>query len=314
MTRTLLFIPVAVVACGPATVIPSDDSSSTGAGDSAASVETTAAATTTTAVDSSAGDPSTTIGPVTEGNPDDDGTVFIGPSDDDGDQFECDIWVDDCPLGQKCMPWANDGGGSWNAWKCMPIAEDPKGLGEACTVEDSPASGIDDCAAGSMCWNVEPDTLVGECVAFCMGNEASPTCGDLCSHCAISADGVLLLCLPTCDPLAQNCNEGEGCYPVEETFACAPDVSQEDGALGDPCEFINVCDPGLFCALPGDVPDAIMPDCDGALGCCVPFCDPTAADPCPYPGFETAECVPWFGDGQLPPCYSGVIGACVLPP
>lgn len=85
------------------------------------------------------------------------------------------------------------------------------------------------------------------------------------------------------------------------------------GALGEPCEFINVCDPGLFCALASYVPDAVVHDCGGGPGCCTPYCDAMAADPCPQPGYEAAECIPWFDEGEAPPCYSGVVGACVIP-
>ena len=40
------------------------------------------------------------------------------------------------------------------------------------------------------------------------------------------------------------------CYPrgINEVFTCVPDASGEMGVYGDPCEYINVCDPGLFCA------------------------------------------------------------------
>ena len=53
-------------------------------------------------------------------------------SDTAGDT--CDLWEQDCPEGEKCNPWANDGGASWNALRCVPIDPNPDGVGEPCTV------------------------------------------------------------------------------------------------------------------------------------------------------------------------------------
>jgi len=236
-----------------------------------------------------------------------DDNAFIGRLDGSGLTIECDIWIDDCPPGQKCMPWANDGGNSWNATKCTPIAEQPNGVGEPCTVEGSGVSGIDDCAARAMCWDVDPETNEGTCIAFCNGSEAAPTCGDPCSSCTVWNEGVLILCLPICDPLVQDCSEGMACQAYEDTFVCSPDSGSELGAAGDQCEFYNVCDPGLFC---GDA--ARVPGCLGAIGCCTPFCDALGAgDECAV--FPETECIPWFDEGEAPPCFSTEIGGCLLP-
>ncbi len=40
------------------------------------------------------------------------------------------IWAQDCPEGEKCMPWANDGGGSWNATRCSPLDPNPSAVGD----------------------------------------------------------------------------------------------------------------------------------------------------------------------------------------
>jgi len=297
-----------VAACGPV-VSSSDETTSTSAGDT---TEVTAASTVTTVGTSATTvgtTASTTVDPETGGSAESsageaEGNPFIR-APDGGGAFECDPWVDDCPRGFKCMPWANDGGTAWNAWKCTPLAEDPNGVGEPCTVVESGVSGIDDCEARAMCWNVDPDTLMGECIAFCGGSRANPTCADPCTRCHITGDGVLIPCLPTCDPIAQDCGAGQACYPVDDTFACAPDASEENGALGDDCEFINVCDPGLFCANPDSVPD-----CAGAVGCCAAFCNVSAEDPCA--GIPGVECIPW-DEQEEPGCVSGVVGGCLLP-
>ena len=233
------------------------------------------------------------------------GDPFISKSDGSLG-WECDLWRDDCPRGEKCMPWANDGGSSWNSTRCSPLAEDPNDVGEPCTVEDSAVSGIDDCGPRAMCWNVDSDTLMGECVGFCGGSEANPTCTEPCTTCPISGDGVLILCLPVCDPLAPTCDEGEGCYPTHQTFICIPDAGGDMGGLGEPCEYINVCDPGLFCANAGTVPD-----CEGGTGCCAPFCNPLVADPCPAMP-EGVECIPLDEEGEEG-CVAGPVGGCLLP-
>jgi hypothetical protein len=297
-----------VVGCGPAVAVDAGGTTmggDDGEGESAPdpSVDPDPSTTLTT------GDPTFVTEDGDESSsPADDGSGFIERRDHGGDgHLQCDIWVDDCPLGQKCTPVADDGGSSWNAWMCMPLAEDPKAVGEGCTVENSGVSGIDDCEKGSMCWDVDPDTLVGECVAFCSGSEANPTCEDPCTHCAINGDGILIICLPACDPLLQDCYEGGACYPENETFSCSPDAGGDMGALGEPCEFINVCDPGLFCASPESAPS-----CGGPTGCCASFCDALAEDPCAAMP-AGVECIPFFAEGEGPPCFSGVVGGCLLP-
>jgi len=207
------------------------------------------------------------------------------------------------------MPWANDGGSSWNATRCSPLDPAPAQAGDECTVEGSGVSGIDNCDISTMCWNVDPETNMGTCVAFCMGSEANPVCEDPNTSCVIANEGVLILCLPNCDPLLQDCGDGQACYPINDGFACAPDASGEMGLFADPCEFINVCDPGLFCANA----DAV-PNCAGSQGCCSSFCDtsdPMAGAMCPGAA-GGQDCVPWFDMGQAPPGFENV-GACAIP-
>jgi hypothetical protein len=206
------------------------------------------------------------------------------------------------------MPWANDGGPSWNATRCTPLAEDPKQPGEPCTVEGDGASGVDDCDRRVQCWDVDPETSMGTCVAMCIGSEASPSCEAPCSYCTITANGIPILCLPQCDLLAQDCGAGLGCYPffyADSVFVCSPDASGDMGAIGDPCEFINACDPGSYCA-----DAALVPGCEG-VGCCAPFCDASAEDACPSM-LEGTECIPFFAEGEAA-CFRSFVGACLLP-
>jgi hypothetical protein len=230
-------------------------------------------------------------------------SVFL-PYPDGGITRECDFWEQDCPRGEKCMPWANDGGNVWNALRCSPIADDPDAVGEPCTVEGSGVSGIDSCEAGSMCWDVDPETLQGYCVGFCTGSPDDPMCEDPYQSCALGSDGPLALCFPLCDPLLQDCAEGQACYGIDDVFNCIPDASGEMGAPGDECEYLNVCDPGTFCASA-----ELVPGCPGMVGCCTPFCDVNEVPPACLPG---QECTPWYEVGEAPPGYENV-GACVLP-
>jgi len=233
---------------------------------------------------------------------------FIQDPDGGGVNIECDVWAQDCAEGEKCMPWANDGGSSWNATRCSPLDPNPAQIGDPCTVEGSGVSGIDNCDIASMCWDVDPETNMGTCAGFCSGSEANPVCEDPTTSCVIANEGGLSLCLPICDPLLQDCVEGQGCYPIDDGFACAPDAGGEDGAYGEACAFINVCDPGMFCANPEAVPNC------ASEGCCSPFCDmsdPDAGAACPGAA-GGQECVAWYEEGQAPPGFENV-GACAIP-
>jgi len=235
------------------------------------------------------------------------GCSFICETGDDTSVApDCDLWAQDCPEGEKCMPWANDGGNAWNSARCSPVDDDPGQPGDECHGEGSGVSGIDSCGIGLMCWNVDEENN-GVCASFCGGSEANPTCDDPTTSCVIANDGFLILCLPQCDPLLQDCNDGEACYPVNDDFACAPDASGTMGLFAEPCEFINACDPGLFCANAEAVPD-----CAGSLGCCSTFCDLAAPDPNAACEGAGQECVTWYEEGQSPPGFED-LGACAIP-
>ena len=215
---------------------------------------------------------------------------------------QCDVWSQDCPDGEKCAPWANDGGSSWNATKCVPVDPNPKQPGDACVAPQGGVSGVDDCDEGAMCWDVDAETNEGVCVAFCEGSADDPMCAPG-STCAIVNDGVLILCLPSCDPLLQDCPGDDLCLPLGDVFGCVLDASGEMGAYGDPCEYANACDPGLVCLNPEYVPDCM------AGGCCSPLCEVTAPNMCPGDG---QECIAWYEEGMAPPGYEDV-GVCGIP-
>jgi hypothetical protein len=230
----------------------------------------------------------------------DDGT-FIVDSDLPGDW--CDIWGQDCPAGQKCAPYADDGGGSWNSTKCVDVADDPKQVDEPCVAEGNGVSGIDDCDVGLFCWDVDEQN-VGRCIGLCNGTPDAPTCPDG-TFCEISRSGTINLCLTACDPLADSpCLEDEVCIPNGDAFLCVLDASGEEGQVHDPCEFANACDPGLYCI---SAQHAV--ECDQAnTGCCQPFCDLTQMNTC---AGEGQTCVGWFEEGVAPEGYEK-LGICAI--
>ena len=223
----------------------------------------------------------------------------------------CDLFTNDCPDGTKCMAFAEVDGDPWTDTACMPLADDPVGLGEACTVEDSPTSGHDDCEVQAICWYVDPETLVGECVAMCTSDGLDPGCGLPCDAlCTIGSELAPPLCLEPCDPLAQDCPGERSCVAADTHFVCVRDESGEGGTIGEPCESIAGCDPGLFC-----LAALAWPGCSG-MACCAPACDledPTACDAGP----DGVECVAWYGERSSPPSTECTpferIGVCSLP-
>lgn len=236
------------------------------------------------------------------------GSSFITEPEVGGTGVECDLWHQDCPDGTKCMPWANDGGNSWNATTCSPITPKPGRPGEACTVEGSRVSGVDDCALGSMCWFVNADG-VGTCVAFCHGSPDTPGCADPEARCSIDGAGVLALCLPTCDPIAPVCPADYLCAPSSGagTFLCTLDGSGDSGMYGDPCEFVSACTPGLFCAARTHVPGCT------SGGCCSEFCDINLGDAQCTGAAEGQRCLPWWADPTHAPLGLEHVGLCGVP-
>lgn len=232
------------------------------------------------------------------------GGGFIMDPDGGGLVLECDIFAQDCADGEKCLPWANDGGGSWNATHCSPIDPNPVDIGETCVVQGSGVSGIDNCVLGAMCWDVDPQTNEGTCVEQCSCSEENPVCNTPNTTCTIANDGVLVLCLPVCNPLDPSaCADGQGCYPIDDLFGCAPDASGDLGAAGEECQYLNACDTGLFCASAAGVPG-----CDGGSpGCCSAFCTLGDDGNC----LAGQDCVPWYEEGLAPDECLGTIGACL---
>ena len=240
-----------------------------------------------------------------DGSSDDAGSDFITRSDGGSvHPYECDLFEQDCPRGEKCAPWANDGGASFSATRCVPVAPNPAGVGEPCTVQGNGVSGIDDCDLGSMCWDLGGD-LEGECIEICGGTARAPECPRG-TECTQNGAATLVLCRAQCDPLTDECGE-DVCVLTGGTFSCVPDASRPGATHGTPCEFINACPSGTLC-----IGADAHTKCASNIGCCSTVCDVTSAeDPCPAldPG---QSCESWFAPGMAP---SGLenLGVCALP-
>jgi uncharacterized protein YkwD len=174
-------------------------------------------------------------------------------------------------------------------------------LGEPCDDDK-----LTDCAHGGVCgyvFNGAGGTQdERRCTRYCDAEDPSSpiACDSLCpGQWAIVSDGAtgipqaLATCSPgsggTCDPLAQDCDEGRGCYGREAvTCSFAGEVPR-----GHECTGLGVeCEPGT--------------DCIGVMGgvpVCSPYCDPSpaAAGPracatlCPggnWPYNDYALCIP----------------------
>jgi hypothetical protein len=231
----------------------------------------------------------------------DEGVVFLVCPD--VCEPSCSTFTQDCPRGHKCMPYSDDGGSAWNATRCVPIAEPPRGVGQRCRVVGSALSGEDDCDGTSMCWRVDPQTLAGVCVPFCQGTPAAPTCPDPCDRCSFS-ESAPALCFSQCDPLIQDCAPAAACLPWLGSFFCSPLNTPEGTGIGDPCESLNGCPPGLVCQPADEVPGC------ASGSCCTSYCPRDDIDPCPdlLPGTTCAEVYE-----QWPPrgCPGGPTGLCL---
>ena len=211
--------------------------------------------------------------------------------------------IQDCPEGQKCTFESE----VWDT-HCVDIVPDPKGIYEPCQIlMGNYLSGYDDCGPGLVCWNVDPDTGIGQCIGLCGGRPSGYACADEAANCTYCQECAMGFCFPGCDPILQDCPGQELCIPepMGDGFLCVLDASGDEGQAFDPCEYANACDIGLICADP-----AQAKECDPmAPGCCLPFCDLTSPV-CPGDGLA---CVPWYEPGMAPPGLEN-LGSCRLPP
>lgn len=292
--RTCAVGLVTLLACGPVSVTPDESMSTTSDASSTTATPTTGDATaSTTALPTTA---TTDAGTSTSSG---DSSGFVIEPDIGGFPV-CDVFAQDCPDGQKCSAWG-EGGKSWNSTKCVPVMGSQL-PGEPCTIEGGEFSGLDDCIEGAMCWDVDEQDQ-GTCVALCTGTSEAPICAPG-FGCPLVSEPVLNLCLPLCDPLAQDCADDQVCLPWPTGFyVCLSDGSGDAGVVFDPCEYPNTCDKGLVC-LP---PDTAL-ECDQqASGCCLPMCSLIQdGEDCP----SGLDCLPVY---ESQPAGFEDVGYCSLP-
>lgn len=199
----------------------------------------------------------------------------------------CDTFQQDCPEGEKCVPYASSGAGL-DARKCVPVVGDLP-AGSPCNYGGL-VEATDDCDASSACWLIEEvdGALMGVCMAFCDGTADQPSCPDQ-QSCLFTFDNSLSVCVDDCDPFAQDCAAGLACHfnEFEHTFNCwlGPDT---EGQACDPR--LDSCAPGLVC-----LPAEQLPMCADAA-CCTAWCD-LSNPSCAMPG---TACTPYFEPNEAP--------------
>lgn len=215
---------------------------------------------------------------------------FYAPPSDIGRISGCSIFAQDCPDGEKCVPYSTDGD-TIDDHKCVPVLGDGQ-PGEPC-LYGGIVEATDDCGADSFCF---PQTDDGICVEFCDVMKQCP----MGFECQVTIDELIGGCFYACDPLLQDCADGFTCQFLWSQMTCLP--TTDNVALGDPCDTNGDCAVGLTCLF-----EQFLPNCAG-LSCCTSFCD-LAAPVCAQMG---TECTPFF-DGTAPMGQEDV-GVCTTAP
>ncbi|PRQ03196.1 hypothetical protein ENSA7_53360 [Enhygromyxa salina] len=222
------------------------------------------------------------------------------PTDEGDLPPDCSVFEQDCGEGEKCVPWIDPDGSPWLGFTCVPVLGE-QGVGEPCTLDFEDSS--DDCDAASSCFSfsIFDGVGAGQCHAFCTGSGDDPMCPP--SHTCLIGNGYPgpVLCIPQCDPLAQDCGEELGCYWFGSFFSCA---ASNGAGPAEPCAVFTDCGAGNVC-VEGDR----IPSCDRA--CCSIFCALSLGDvPCAeLPG---TSCQSYFQPGTAPPGYED-LGVCIAP-
>lgn len=162
----------------------------------------------------------------------------------------CNPYAPDCPEGQKCSAWSEDGG-----TRCIPLSAQTVGEDEVCwTYSVANGDYLDNCDEGLFCDSrlIDPeDAGSGLCVAQCTCSPADRVCGDgaWCFGNPTYPGIALCFSVDGCNPLKADCDEARACYPIlrvnDYAFHCrAPGVLPP----GSPCpEGVN-CDENSICS------------------------------------------------------------------
>lgn len=222
----------------------------------------------------------------------------------------CNIYDQDCPAGQKCTAYASPNTFIPEGIKCVPLPDNPQQHNEPCMV-GAEGLGDDNCALGSVCLDLDYDGS-GFCLPYCTGDSQNPMCeGDDVTCVKLFFGYDFGNCFRQCDPLVQDCADGEGCYmdaiKVGNTnFVCLPVVQEGKGKVfQDPCFGWSSCEAGYACVFP-----EFVDGCDGL--CCTPWCDLSEGDGACQELSPNMYCIPWYSETQAPPGLEDV-GVCGMP-
>lgn len=215
----------------------------------------------------------------------------------------CDVFVQDCPSGEKCAPYVsgNAGAQTHDMSKCVPLVDEPHQPGETCELFGD--AQLDNCDKGLLCLPVSGATRL--CLQMCTGSVESPICPSG-YDCLLGGYEVLNGCIPNCHPLDNDCLD-KLCVPSPDIavngFDCVPDNSGDGGEIYGSCASLDACDVGLICA------DATASEaCDVmASACCLALCD-VFSPMCPSPD---ESCLPFFPPNEAP-VGLGNVGFCVI--
>lgn len=200
----------------------------------------------------------------------------------------CDVLAQNCKPGEKCQVMEE----SWPYVRidCAPLAEKPLQEGEDCEPPSLPNG--DPCDMGLECTEFSM-----KCERLCLNADGNFLCeqDETCVEIVVGHPG---LCLPSCDPLIDDCGEGRSCKFWEGSIFCIP--WEDDAVYGDPCSSPIACAEGLFCT----PENSSVPNCDSINGCCTTFCDPLADNP--------NENCPDFAEGQICTPLADGFGYCAV--
>jgi hypothetical protein len=289
MPRPLPLAIALLTACGPTPAGPGSTTEP-----STSDITTTEPATTTadptTGPTATTADTTTTAGPTTTESTTTESQDFVPRPDTGNLPFQCDVFKQDCDPGQKCTAWRRRAAAApWNATKCVDVTGDGA-PGDPCTATGGGVSGIDDCALGVMCWDVDEDNH-GTCIALCYRHPGRPVC-PLNSTCAVSpAKASSTSAFPSCDPLIQDCPGRRSLHPEPTAnSSLRPRRLGRNGRrsttpANSPTPATRASSASnTFRRLERLRPSKVLP------GCCQPFCK-FPDSPCPNPD---QECLQWY--------------------
>ena len=290
------------MATGGAETGTQGDDSTSSPGTSVTEAGVTSVAPTTTSDTPTAGNTATSDPDTGDSDPSAGESASFISQPDGGLAGQCDPKLQDCPKGEKCSAVSIAIGEPWGGNTCVPRTGDGQ-VGDPCDIEDNKYSGLDNCDLGLICLLTDEDGKGGACTEFCSSQDQCPNTPG--AKCVVYNDGSLPICLNNCDPLVQDCPEGQACYnSAGDDFVCFKQSAMPgQGAPGDECAYINQCQKGSFCANATSLAGCATPSC------CTPYCPVSGGNqPC-NPG---EDCVAFFEQGSAPPGLED-IGVCSLP-